>query len=465
MNSQINILKFLLLYFGIRIFSYIFTPATPLWAQNPINTLASLFILAISLRWILKNDERGWYIILLEIILGGGGYLKIFGTSLRTYLFIGSLTIYFGKKLYTERKNFFKQLKNEQYLLFTLLLTAIIASALGLYHNHASSAVISDLIPYFFLLYYFPLSKLWSSENFQILSKNALLASVFGNTLLILFTQIGFSSNIFTLQDYYYHWYRDIALGKITEINFDFYRLVLNEHLLLIPITIYFIADIIKNKINKINTLALGNLLFILANNLTRIYMVALAVGTLALFSIKNWKRYLIVSAASALMFVIIFVTTHTLASRGQSLGLEIFGLRLQSIASPQIEDSSLSRLLLLPKILEKIKDKPLIGQGLGDTVTVYSPIFKTDITTPHFDWGYLEIYTEMGLYGLLAWIAFISYLFYLILKNKNDRNLSVAILLSILVINLTSPALFHVFGILLMIFLYNKKIINHTAL
>ena len=40
--------------------------------------------------------------------------------------------------------------------------------------------------------------------------------------------------------------------------------------------------------------------------------------------------------------------------SRGQSLGWELLGLRLGSIASPSIEESSLSRIMLLPKIWEK---------------------------------------------------------------------------------------------------------------
>lgn len=462
MNSKITTTKLLILYFAVRVFSYFFTPATPLWAQSPINTLVSLFVLIVSLRLILKNDERGWYVILLEIILGGaGGYLKIFGTSLRTCLLIGSMAIYFGQKIYKEKNNFFKQLKTEHYLIFILLLSAIAAAACGIYHAHARAGVVSDLIPYFFLLYYFPLSELWLSENFRELGKRALLTSIFGNAFLILFTQIGLSTHLFVLQDYYYHWYRDVALGKITDLNFNFYRLVLNEHLLLIPLALYCIGDIIKNKATKINLLALSSLLFILANNLTRIYMVALAVGTLVLFSIKNWKRWLVVSAASALVFMTIFVTTHTIASRGQSFGLEIFGLRLQSITSPQMEDSSLSRLLLLPKILEKIKSAPILGQGLGDTVTVYSPVFKTNITTPHFDWGYLEIWAEMGLYGLLTWMTFVGYLFYLIFKNKNEKNISTAILLSFLVINLTSPALFHVFGILLFIYLYTKHHLN----
>lgn len=455
MNKKITTTKLLILYFIVRIFSYFFSPETPLFPQHPINTIISVLIFILAVYWLIKKDERGWYIILLELILGGaGGYLQIFGTSLRTCLLIGSLAIYFAKKLYREKKIFFKQLQAQHYLLLVLLAAAIAAAACGIYHIHARGAILSDLIPYFFLLYYFPLFDLWQSEKFRDLGKQAILASIFGNAVFIALTQIGLSSGVIILQDSYYHWYRDVALGKITDLNFHFYRLVLNEHLLLIPFTLYFIADIIKNQANKINILALGSLLFVLANNLTRIYMVALTAGTLILFSTKNWKRWFAVSASVAIGFMLIFITTHSIASRGQSLGLEIFGLRLQSITSPQLEDSSLSRLLLLPKILEKIKSAPIIGQGLGDTVTVYSPVFKTNITTAHFDWGYLEIWAEMGLYGLLAWIAFIGYLVYFIIKNKQQpgKNILAAILISFLIINITSPALFHVFGILFLV-------------
>ena len=455
MNSKITTTKLLILYFAVRLFSYIFTPATPLWAQSPINTVVSFFILALSAYWIYRNDERGWYIVAGEIILGGaGGYLSIAGTSLRTCLLIVSLAIYFTQKLYRERKIFFTQLRTWHYLIFLVLGAAILSAAIGLYHGHARGGVIADLIPYFFFLYIFPLSDLYLSDKFREISKRAILATIFGNAILILLTQAGLSAGIFALQDHYYHWYRDVALGKITDLDFHFYRLVLNEHLLLIPLTLYFIGDIIRNKATKMNILVLSSLLFILANNLTRIYMVALAVGTLILFSVKNWKKWLAVSASAAIGFMLIFVANHTIASRGQSFGLEIFGLRLQSIASPQMEDSSLSRLLLLPKILEKIKSAPILGQGLGDTVTVYSPVFDTTITTPHFDWGYLEIWAEMGLVGLLSWIAFIGYLLYHIIKNKHkyNKNIFAAILIGFMIINITSPALFHVFGILLFI-------------
>jgi len=301
------------------------------------------------------------------------------------------------------------------------------------------------------------------SEKFRSFSKSALVATIIGNTLFILFTQFAFSSGIFILQDHYYHWYRDVALGKITAVNFNFYRLVLNEHLLLIPISLYFIADIIKNKANKLNIFLLTCTLFILANNLTRIYLLAIFVGTLILFSIKNWKKWLKVSVLSAFSFVLIFTTTHTIVSRGQSFGLEIFGLRIQSIASPQIEESSLSRLLLLPKIWQKITSHPIIGNGLGDSVTVFSPVFNSEITTPHFDWGYLEIWAETGLLGMMIWIVFILYLLYTIIKNKQGYNKQIllAMLISLLIINLTSPALFHVFGIILSIIFFTPFGLN----
>jgi len=106
--------------------------------------------------------------------------------------------------------------------------------------------------------------------------------------------------------------------------------------------------------------------------------------------------------------------------------------------------------MMLLPKIWEKIKTNPILGNGLGDTVTVYSPIFKKEITTSHYDWGYLEIIGEMGILGILIWMALIWLLF----KQTKNNQLSLSLLISLLIINITSPALFHVMGVILIIFL-----------
>lgn len=454
----------LMIYTVIRVFSYFFSPSTPLYAANPINWIISAGILATAVYFLLKKDIRGWYIIAAEMILGGAGnFLEIKNISLRTLLMFFSLGIFLYHAIKQKQyKQLFAAHKKNIYILFFLLLTVSVSAVRGFYTHHAPSLIFADTIPYLFFFYYFPLSQLLQSEAFKRTTLYMIFSAIIGNALFIYTTLIGFSAKLFVLQDNYYHWFRDVASGKITEYGFNFYRIVLNEHLLLIPLLVFLISKIIVNKKNNEQIIALaatGSLLATLAVNLTRIYILAFGVGLLFLFSKTNWKRWLAISTASVFTFILIFTATHLAASRGKNLGWEFFGLRLQSIAAPQTEESSLSRMLLLPKIVDKIKNHPVLGNGLGDTVTVYSPVFKQNIITPHFDWGYLEIWAEMGLFGLLAWFILTG----LIMRQIWPNLAFGAPLATLLVINLTSPALFHVMGVLLIaILLANKPSSDH---
>ncbi len=446
--SKKSFFIFLGAYFGLRAFSYFFSPSTPLYFANPVNWIVSTGILLAVIYFLLKKDSRGWLIIATEIILGGGGnFLEIKGISLRTCLLFFSILIYLFQVIKDKRyKIIYKENAVIIYLLSSIMAVVVVSTFHGIYYGHATSQIISDIIPYFFFLYYFPTKQLLASEKFRNTSFNLLIAAIVGNFIFTYFTLAGFSSGIFALQDSYYHWFRDIAGGKITGYDTGFFRILLNEQLLLVPLFLLLFSKLIHNQKNqnlilKISSLAL---LAILTINITRIYLIALAVGILFIFSLKNWKRWLVYSAGAFAFFIITFSLTHLATTKGKSFGWEYLGLRLQSITMPQTEDSSLSRLLLLPKIIEKIMIHPLLGNGLGETITVYSPVFKANITTPHFDWGYLEIIAEMGIIGLAAWLSVISYLFSKI-KNK-DLLVS---MIGLMIINITSPALFHVLGIL----------------
>ncbi|MBU1613098.1 O-antigen ligase family protein [Patescibacteria group bacterium] len=307
------------------------------------------------------------------------------------------------------------------------------------------------MIPYLFLLYYYPLRELIKNKEFKDICFTAICAAVIGNAIFMAFSLFGFSSGMFVLQDYYYHWFRDVASGKITDLGMGYFRLVLNEHLLLIPMLLYFIYKIIREKaISVLNISIAVLLLFILSINLSRIYLLALAVGLLFFFTKSAWKRWLVICASTAVAFMLVFTCTHLIATRGQSLGWEVFGLRIQSIVQPQIEDSSLSRMLLLPKIWEKIKTHTILGNGLGDTVTVYSPVLEQKISTPHFDWGYFELWDELGMLGIVIWALLIVYIFRGLYQAKEHDNIYfISALASIIIMNITSPALFHVMGLL----------------
>lgn len=450
MNKK-HIFWFLVIYITLRIFTFFFGPETPLYSSNPVNTFVSAFILLITIYLLIKKDERAWFIILGEIVLGGSGaYLNVGFLSLRTLLLFSAILIYTIQKIQAiQLKQTIIENKYVSILILVILTWVGFSDIRGYLNGHDLKLIISDTIPYLFFLYFFPLKDLFTSEKFKNTALNMLVAAIIGNFMLVIFTFIGFSSGLIALQDSYYHWFRDIASGKITNFDFNFYRIVLNEHLLLTPLLLYFIWGLIKQPY-KIDYILALSLIIILSINFTRAYMLALVLGCIFLFTQFQWKRWVIYCAGALVIFFLSFTIIHLAASRGHSLGWEFFGIRLQSIGMPQIEDSSSIRLFLLPAILDKIQAHPILGNGLGDTVLITE---KT--ATPQFDWGYLEIIDEMGAIGMIIWILFITCVIHRIFKSSSDQKRGLlASLVALLVINITSPALFHVMGVTWLTFL-----------
>lgn len=436
---------FLAAYFASRVFSYFFTPATPLWAGSIANSAIALIIFVCALYLIIRGDNKGWIIVAAELILGGsGGYLSIGPIALRTALLSASSFVIIAQNmLFTRRPA----------AIWLLITWGCIAAANGLIHGHNEGLVFADIIPYFFLLYFFGLKKLLADTQTRSLLFSMIISAIIGNVLFTLFSFTGFSSQIFILQDNYYHWFRDVAGGKITDFANGFFRVTLNEHLLVVPLLLFAAYKLMADKFKFFPHLILWlSLLTILCVNITRVYLLAMVIGLVFLFSKVYWKKWLLVCSATLVTFLSIFTLINLSATRGTDTGLGMFGIRLSSIAKPHIEESSLSRILLLPNIFNKIISNPIIGAGLGGAVTVYSPVFEETITTPHFDWGYLEIIAETGVVGLIIWALFLILVFKRINKSGTMRPLYLAQVISLLVINLTSPALFHVLGVVFII-------------
>lgn len=438
-------------YVLLRIFSFYFQPGS--W----INTVLTIFFLSVTLALLLARRKEGWYLIAFEMIIGGaGGFLSAFGLSLRTLLLLSSAFIFIAQKIKSKKLILLlKENKTISIIFGLLILFAGISAFVGFLNGHGLNLIFADTLPYFFLFYYFPLKELLSNNEFLAFTKKMILAAIIGNAIFIFITFVGYSSGILVMFDPYYHWYRDIGLGKITEMGGNFFRLVLNEQLLLAPILLYWLYKTIKEKITWQNIAILSALLFVLGINFTRIYHLAIIFGCLFLITKINWKKAFSIYILSAIIYLTIFCSTNLIITQGKDTGLNLLLGRAQSIVDPNSENSSLSRMMLLPKIWEKIKTSPIIGNGLGDSLTVYSPIFKKEIDTPHYDWGYLEIIGEMGIIGFIIWLSLIWILF----KQTKNNQLSLSLLISLLIINITSPALFHILGIALIIFLLlNKK-------
>ena len=161
-----------------------------------------------------------------------------------------------------------------------------------------------------------------------------------------------------------------------------------------------------------------------------------------------KWLRE---SALALMIGFLLFSSANAIMSKGKSFGLEIVGIRIGSLIQPYIEESSTTRLALLPPIIKMIKQAPLLGQGLGASISFPDPKDFTLIRTRQFDWGYLEMIAEFGSLGTL-WFFVITALIVAELIKKieciNDyHDFKVGLLaglISMLIINITSPALFH---------------------
>ena len=114
------------------------------------------------------------------------------------------------------------------------------------------------------------------------------------------------------------------------------------------------------------------------------------------------------------------------------------------------------SRYALLPELWKQIKDNPVWGKGFGATVTYHTsdPRFLQQnpdgqFTTYAFEWGWLDIWLKLGVFGLIAYLWLIGK----IIKDGGKKNtwisigLSAAILL-IAAVSLFSPYTNHPLGI-----------------
>lgn len=455
----------LFLYIAVRTASF-FLKDIPIGSEI-IGALAVILFLYTCF----KNRALAWTILVLELLLGGAGHFFEFNSLLiRTWLLgifacVWALDIIRRKKLPPlPSKNILVTLS----IFGAFLLAAIIG---GFLRGHNINYVLQDAILYLFALLLFPALEFETDE--RPIYQTALRVFVWGSAIFSGLTLLFYSASLFFLKDPYYHWFRNIAAGKITDLGEHFFRIVLPEQLFFIPIILVLMSLLIK-KSEKKWWLLLTPALFVLTLNFTRIYILALGVSAFVLLYRTSWKQWLKTSALSLGVFLLIFFGTHLAASRGQSLGLELLGVRVTGVRAPDTDPSGAIRLALLPDIKRTIQKHPLLGSGLGTTATYLDPVTQTPQTRTQFDWGYFEMIAELGILGTIAYLAFLGTILYNFahttrLGDPLSRGLFAGAI-ALFIINITTPALFQGFGVLYFIYLRqsNHKIIlplsNHLS-
>jgi O-antigen ligase len=446
--------KQIALYASIYALARILSFAT--YKNDITNQIIAGIILSVFIYFCVKNIKIGWVVLVGELVLDGAGhFFELNYLLLRTW-FLGIFGIAWIIHKIREKN----KLKIPEWRIFIaqiiFLAYVFFAAINGFLNNHLTKNVLQDGILYFFILLLYP------ALDFTDYTKNIFVkfikSWVYGSVIFLLSTLTIYSSGFGHLPDRYYHWFRNIAAGKITDLTQNFFRVVLPDHLFVVPIILVATAFLMHNPKNK--TLWILNIcsVLILSLNFTRIYWLGLIVG-LAILAIKQpIKKYLTISAIVLSLVPIIFVSTHFIASRGQSFGLAQLGLRLNGMTAPQTDISGAIRLLMLPDIFKTIKKHPIIGNGLGATVTYLDPITHENVTRTQFDWGYLEMLAELGVIGTIFFFSFFILVLYNIAKKAyahNEAYLEKGLFASgvaLSAVNITTPALLQGYGMLFLV-------------
>ncbi len=445
------------------------------WSTQNWNQIFLGAILLITLALALYRLEWGIYIVLAELIIGSKGYLLSWplgswSVSLRLGLFLVVFLAYLIWLLRDRKIKFFQTPLWKPYL--ALLLALGIAVGIGYLNHNDWQNIFLDWNGYLYLGLIFPLTQCLNKEKlravWQVVWAGAM--ALIAKTLILLF--------IFSQIDYFgwlvqavYKWVRDTGVGEITLMSNGFYRIFLQSHIYLIIVFFIVLAILLLKKyrlIKKSYYLMLALSLLIIFLGYSRSFWLGTAVilGLVFLAAIiilkLKWSKILSLLGILILAFIIDY---------GLILGLVNFpmpgndSISAASLVSertkdPTAEAAGSSRLELLKPLFSKIMDNPATGFGFGTTVTYPTKDPRALVNNPDglyttyaFEWGYLDLWLKLGLWGLLIY----GWLIWSILKKgwqkfraeKNPLVLgSLLGLAAILVIHFFTPYLNHPLGL-----------------
>jgi GT2 family glycosyltransferase len=367
-----------------------------------------------------KRPTLGIAVILLELLIGSKGYLlQLWGWpgvfSLRMILFACFLAGWSGNFIMhgnVKRLAYAFWDRKEWVLLFLAVAYGAIRGALA-----GNEFLFADANAWGFLLLLFPVLDLAQRQNDRL--RGDVLPVLFAGPMWLAVKTVGleylFSHGFPSISPEAYLWVRRTGVGEVTLMTANAFRIFMQSYIWYVPALIIGASWILRKKIQNPKSEirnAHGWLIaafVVLGISLSRSIWIGCMAGLIALgwFYRKELlkSRRLIgriildgVIALAAIFAILAFPLPRVDVA---SLG-ELFGSRASAM-----DDAAVSRWNLLPVIVSKIKEAPVMGHGFGATVTYETKdprILAQNpdgmYTTYAFEWGWLEHWVKLGVIG-----------------------------------------------------------------
>lgn len=411
---------------------------------------AAFYVLAaLGLAATLYRLEYGLWLVLAELFIGSKGYLfsgALGGReiSIRLVLWLTVMLVWFGQTVWRLRRAgqvslYFKELSQSRLAKPYLWLFLFIAwgAVNGLAGSQTAKAVFLDANGWFYFALVLPLWTVLKESAAQARLWSVFVAATVWLAAKTLFLLFIFSHQQADLIYLLYKWVRDSGVGEITQIQGGFYRIFIQSQVYNLLAFFLSLAWLLRRSAaagrtaTRLAFLWLSLNLTVLLLSFSRSFWVAALAGLAVLawwLEPRPWRLWLKRLANSGLLLLAAGLVSAGLIALVISFpyprpvgGFDTASLFAQR--ATQTNEAALgSRWGLLPKIGQAIGAAPVLGQGFGTAVTYYSQdprVLKAnptgEYTTTAFEWGWLDVWLKLGLFGLL------SYLYLLFMIGRAD--------------------------------------------
>jgi len=471
-----NLLIYLGIFLIIEVFSFL---ALTLPGLNQIIFwLLVLFCLGLSF----YKLEFGLLMVLAELFIGSMGHLFVLPIGgiqlpIRMALWLAVILVFSVKFISQLIKNgqhsqYFLSLKDFEYKnYFGLFALFIIIGVINAYlRGHSLNLIFSDFNAWLYWLLLVPAIVIYTKkggeekeekmvwENLQ----TVFLAAVIWLSLKTLFLLFVFTHNLSFAPDIY-TWLRKTLVGEMTPTLSGWPRIFIQGQIYS-GIALFLMLFVSLKKYKNIISFSLAALSSsIILISFSRSFwvglMAALIFSLIIIWRFYSWRKTLLAALWFIASFVVGFILIYLVAIFPYPTPGS-FNADFLNRVSNNNEAALASRWSLLPVLTREIKKEPFLGQGYGATITYFSRDPRVleknpsgEYTTYAFEWGYLDLWLKIGLFGLLAYLLLVFQLIKkaLVYGQKNKNWLLLGLSSSIIFLaatNFFTPYLNHPLGI-----------------
>lgn len=400
-----------------------------------------------------KKPTAAFSVLVLEFLVGSKGRLLVYGAdaandggiSLRIILFASFMLGWFVSRVRTSAV----RIPN----LF-LALFALVGYACWLGFSLNQPYVFADANAWGVLLLIVPIIDLVKSDAVSFWSSIKRVAMV-GIAWLVLksiaiFFLFSHSFDAAFLESVH-RWIRRTGVGEITLLgDGGIARVFIQSQIYPLLGAVWLATDAARRRVGREHWSALAFCLLTVLISFSRSFWIALGLGFFACFAYvlrrKTWywfKGMLVAGILSIL--ALIGVAWFPFPSSTAGNPVDWFTARVETG-----ESAATSRWELLPILIDKALESPILGHGFGAVVTYQSSdprvVAQTggQYTTYAFEWGWIDLWIKFGILGPLVML----WLLYAIIKKRPHL---APVIVTLAVVHVFTPYLNHPLGLLVL--------------